>query len=758
MRRLARVVLHGRWWIIAGTVVFLVVAGVFGGQAIDQLTAGGYADPDAESARAADIIAERFDEGVPNFVVVVTAVDGTVDDEEVAAAGRALTEELAAEPAVAQASSYWSLNGAPPLRSEDSTQAMVIARIEGTDDEIIEAAAELSPEYSLDGEGEGEVISSQITGFAEVSHQISQQAEEDLARAEAVTLPLTLIVLVIVFGSVVAALLPVAVGVIAIIGTLLILYLLTLVTDVSVFALNLTTSLGLGLAIDYSLFMVSRYREELRAGASRDIALSRTMQTAGRTVAFSAGTVMVSMLALLLFPVPFLRSFAYAGVGVVLLAAITSIVFLPAVLAVLGPRVEKGRIFHRKEKAPDTGFWHDQAWRVMRHPIPYAVGVIAILLVLATPFLHLASGSVDERVLPEDASSRRAAEDLREGFAGREADALQIVLEGADAEEDAAAIDAYAVALSQLEGIERVDAVTGYYLDGTPIPPDELAQDRFGGGPGTWLSAVPSVEPISPEGEALVAEVRDLEAPGEALVAGPSAQLVDLKESVTSMLPWALLLVALATFVLLFFMVGSLLVPVKALLLNVLSLTATFGSMVWVFQDGHLADQLGITATGTTDVTTPILMFCVAFGLSMDYEVFLLSRIKEEYDLDRDNERAVALGLQRTGGIVTAAAILMSIVFLGVASSQVSIVKLLGVGLTVAVLVDAFLIRATLVPAFMRLAGRANWWAPKPLRRFHLRYGIWENEPIAILEEQDAQAIARGHVDEELAAADDPEP
>jgi RND superfamily putative drug exporter len=733
-------VIRFRWWILGATVVFLLVGGALGGRGVEQLTSGGFADPGSESAQAAATLDERFDAGPPSFVIVVTATDGTVDDAAVAEAGQALTERLAGEEGTAQVSSYWSLGSAPPLRNEDGTQALVLARLEGTDDERIERAGELSPEYTVD---DG-VITTQVTGQAEVAHQVGEQAEADLARAESITLPVTLIALVIVFGSLVAALLPIAVGIVAIVGTLLILFLLTQVTDVSVFALNLTTSLGLGLAIDYSLFVVSRHREELRTGASVPVALARTMQTAGRTVAFSGATVMVSMLALLLFPMPYLRSFAYAGSAVVALSAFTAIVVLPALLAVLGPKVEKGRIFHREQKDPDTGFWHDQAWRVMRHPIPYATAVIAVLLVLAVPFLHLEPGSVDERVLGEGASSRQAAEDIRQGFSGRESSALQVLVEGVDVQDEAdlAAVDDYATELAQVGGVDRVDAITGYYAAEGSLPADELAQERFAGGPGTWLSVVPAVEPVSPEGEALVHDLRAVDAPGEAAVAGASAALVDVKASVADRLPWALGMIALTTFVLLFLMVGSLLVPLKALLLNVLSLTATFGSMVWVFQDGHLADRLGFTPTGTTDVTTPVLMFCIAFGLSMDYEVFLLSRIKEEYDLDRDNERAVALGLQRTGGIVTAAAVLMSIVFLGVASSQVSIVKLLGIGLTLAVLVDAFLIRATLVPAFMRLAGRANWWAPGPLRRFHLRWGIWENEPIAILEREQAEPSA----------------
>ena len=377
----------------------------------------------------------------------------------------------------------------------------------------------------------------------------------------------------------------------------------------------------------------------------------------------------------------------------------------------------------------------------MRHPVPYAIVVTAVLLVLAVPFLRLETGTVDDRVLPEEASSRAALDDVRANFGGRETSSLTVVLpEGADPD----ALDAYATALSAVDGVVRVDGSTGSYEGGEQLAPAELIPEellaRFeaeDGSDATWLSVVPGVEPVSAEGEQLVHDLRDVDAPGDVLVGGTAAELVDTKTAISARLPWALGFIAVVTFVLLFFMVGSLLVPLKALLLNVLSLTATFGAMVWIFQEGHLADRLGITPTGFIDVTTPLLMFCIAFGLSMDYEVFLLSRIKEEYDLERDNEHAVAVGLEKTGKIVTAAALLLAIVFVGISLSQVSVVKLFGIGLALAVLVDAFLIRATLVPAFMRLAGRANWWAPTFLRRFHLRYGIWENEPIAVLDRRD---------------------
>jgi putative drug exporter of the RND superfamily len=506
--------------------------------------------------------------------------------------------------------------------------------------------------------------------------------------------------------------------------------------------------MGLGLAIDYSLFVVSRYREELGNGVSSPVAIGRSMQTAGRTVAFSAGTVAISLVVLAVFPMPYLRSFAYAGVAVVGLAAVASIIVLPAILAVLGTKVEMGRLFKVKEST-DGGFWRHQADRVMRHPVPYAVVVSLVLILLAIPFFHVVLGLPDDRVGPDSMSSRAATDAVRNNFASREADALQVYVPQVDAtgEEGKAQIDAYANGLSKIPGVVRVDAATGFYGDvlgngkrqhfGPEVLP--VISERFKAQPGrtgTFLSVVPNVEPFSEEGEKLVHDVRGTSAPFEVHVAGLSAQLVDTKDAVIDRLPIVIGFIALATFVLLFMMTGSLLVPLKALLMNILSLTATFGAIVWIFQDGNLSDTLNFTPTGTIDVFTPILMFCIAFGLSMDYEVFLLSRIKEEYDLEHDNERAVAIGLAKTGRIVTAAALLLTIVFIGIATSEVALLKAFGLGLALAVIVDAFLIRATLVPAFMRLAGRLNWWSPGWLRRWHLRFGIWENEPVALLDRQ----------------------
>jgi len=734
--------------VLIAALVFIPIAGLVGGGVAQQLSVGGMESPDAESARTADALERDFGQGTINFVVVVRPRDGaTVDDPAVTAAATQLTERMTADPELDNVISYFSPGKPPPLRSRDGRLALITAQIPGTEDEFVEAAGELAPRYTT----ETSTFTSVVGGAAETQRQITVQAEEDLKKAEVITAPITAVALVIVFGSLVAALLPLAIAVLAVLGCFLALTVIAHFTQVSIFSLNLTTALGLGLAIDYSLFIVSRYREELRDGAPPSTAVSRTMLTAGRTVAFSAATVTVSLAALLVFPMPYLRSFAFAGVSVVALAGVAAVIVLPALLAVLGTRVDKGRLWRRKEKADHDGFWYRQAQRVMRRPIPYATGIIALLVVLGIPFLRLAVSLPDDRVVPPSVSARAVNDELRANFDTRETSAAAVVAVTRDGSLTDEKIDADAIRLSEIDGVSRVDAATGYYIDGQKVLAADDLSARFVSDTApntTWFSVVPAVEPVSPAGEAVVHAIRATPGPLDLSVTGLSAQLVDTKEAVTSRVPLALGLIALVTFILLFLMVGSFLVPLKALLLNFLSLTATFGAMVWIFQDGRFTGILDYTPTGTIDVFTPILMFCIAFGLSMDYEVFLLSRIKEEYDLTGDNQESVAIGLQRTGGIVTAAALLLAIVFIAFSTSKVQVVQLFGIGLTLAVLVDAFLIRATLVPAFMRLAGKANWWAPGAVRRWHLRWGIWEVEPVKILDLHDPR-------DDNL---DDPEP
>lgn len=726
---LGRFVVRRRRLVLVAAVLAMVVAGAAGGGVAKHLSGGGFEDPAAESSQAKRVLEASFGARNPNLVLLVTATDGSVDSPTAAAAGAALTRELGAEPGITQAASYWTLGSPPPLHSNDGRQALVLATIAGDDDHVAEVIKDLSPRYTRP---DGAAISVAVGGYAEVFRQVSAQIEHDLVRAEMISLPIVLILLVLVFGSVVAASLPLGIGALAVVGTFLVLRVLASFTQVSVYALNLTTAMGMGLAIDYSLFVVSRYREELRAGRAPADAIVRTVRTAGRTVIFSSLTVAVSLAAMMVFPLSFLRSFAYAGIAVVALAAVGAVVVLPALLAVLGRRVDTWVVWRRPVKAEGTGFWHRVAMAVMRRPIPIAAAVVLVLGFLGAPFFNIAFGLPDDRNLPASASSRQVQDTIRTEFTSNEASALSVVAAGiGNPQARLADLERYAQDLSRAPGAARVDTLTGSYAGGQQVAPPNEASARFAGADGTWLSVVPAVEPYSAAGETLVKAVRDVPPPFAGVkVAGASAELVDSKASLFGRMPLALGLIALVTFVALFLMTGGVLVPVKAILVNLLSLSASFGAMVWIFQEGNLSGVLDFTATGTIATTMPILMFCIAFGLSMDYEVFLLSRIKEEYDASGDNVSSVALGLERTGRIVTAAAALLAVVFLAFATSQVTFIKLFGLGLALAVILDATLIRAVLVPAFMRLAGRANWWAPAPLRRLHDRFGISESGPV----------------------------
>jgi len=727
--RLGQFLVRRRWVVIVLAAVFFLAAGVYGGDVAKRLSNGGFSDPSAEASRANAYLEGTLGSGTPNVVILVrAAADGTtVDSPEVAAVGAAITEELRAMEGVGQAVSYWSLGNAPPLRATDSGSALVLARAEGSEDVAREHVAAIAKRFDR----ADTVTVTQVGGMTEAFREVGETIEKDLALAEMIALPITLLILLFVFRSVVAASLPLMVGAFSIIGTFTVLKVLAEITTVSIFALNLTTALGLGLAIDYSLLFVSRYREERAKGHDANDAVVRTVATAGRSVVFSGLTVAVALGALLLFPVSFLRSFAYAGIGVVAMALIGAVVVLPAVMAALGDRVDKLPIGRKRLAATanrpvEKSFWYRVAHAVMRRPVPVAVATIVVLLFLGLPFLRLQTGTSDDRVLPAGATARQVGDELRDGYSSKDIGALAVVFPS-QAPADTG-IDAYATTLSKVNGVSRVDAPTGIYLNGVRLPVGPELTGRYATPNGPWLSVVPNVDPMSAAGEQLVADVRAVPAPDgiDRLIGGQGAELVDLKAGILRQLPWAALVIVLATFVLLFLSFGSVLVPIKALVLNTLSLTATFGAMVWIFQEGNLSGPLGFTPTGALDLTMPILMFCIAFGLSMDYEVFLLSRVKEEHDRTGDNTEAVAIGLARTGRIITAAAATIAVVFLAFATSSISFIKLFGIGLTLAVLMDATLIRATLVPAFMKLAGEANWWAPRWMTRIYDRAGMNE--------------------------------
>ncbi|WP_459548859.1 MMPL family transporter [Nocardia sp. X0981] len=731
--------------ILAGALVVALLCGIFGATAAGGLKSGGFVSWDAESTRATELLADNFDGAVPNYILLVESPDG-VDAAPVRARAQHIADTIRAHENTADIQSYWSAPSpavASVLRSTDGRAGLIAVHLDGDETQIQQSAGTLSAK--LTGTADGVTV--RAGGAAATFHEVNEQITHDLAVAEAAAIPLTLVVLVLVFGSLIAASLPLLVGLFAIAATLAILRLFTLFTDVSIYAMNLTTALGLALAIDYSLFIVSRFREELANGLDPRAATVRALQTAGRTVLFSALTVALSLSAMLVFDLYFLRSFAYSGVAVVTAAAAASLVVLPAALVLLGHRIDALdlrapllRLFGREPSplgilAPEQSHWYRLVLRVMRYAVPVSVVIVALLLALGSPFLSVKFGYPDERVLPSSAASRQVGDEIRAEFPRADPGGnTTIVLDGFH---DESAVGAYAARLSEVDEVTAVLSGAGVYVSGNRLAstPPGMTNST-----GTYLSVTSSLDPFSPAGGDQLAALRAVPAPAPALFGGAAAMNDDSLDALAERLPLAALLIVVTTFVVLFLFTGSVFLPLKALLLNTLSLTAAFGAMVWIFQEGHLEGVLGFTAVGYLVPTMPILMFCLAFGLSMDYEVFLLSRIREEWLRRRagragdeyaaeDNTQSVAIGVARTGRIFTAAAVLMAIVIGALTTSAVSFIQLMGLGLTLTVLADATIIRALLVPALMRLLGPLNWWAPKPLARLHTRIGFTE-EPV----------------------------
>ena len=722
MEPLANLVYRRPWTILALSFVAVVVAALAGSGVLGKLQGGGFSDPASESVRATDTLIHRFGVAEPNLVLLVTARGAAgVDDPAVSAEAVALVHRLAAEPGVHVLSSYW---GADPvqrraLRSHDGRRALVIAAVSGDYDTARKRTDALAHRYTPGGPH----LTVGFGGFEQIQSDLVGQSFVDLRTTESVAVPIITGLLVLAFGSVVAGALPLLVGGIAIVGALASLWLFALFTDVSLYGLNLTTALGLGLGIDYSLLMVSRYREEMGAGHDSATALRRTMGTAGRTIVYSAVTVAAGLAALAVFPLYFLRSFAYAGVAVVLIAAVGALVTLPAVLLLLGPRrLEKWSVRRRTTVAEGRGFWHGLASLVMRHPVLLAVPVVAVLAVAASGFLNVTYWYPNDQVLPTSAQSRQVGDEIRRSFAPDANSTLTVVLPAAVGD---GALRQYADRLSGLPTVTGVRSAAGTFALGRQVGPRDPAR---GGPGGTYLTLASSTDPYSAAGEQLVRTVRGTPAPAAPLVTGDAALLVDVKSSIADRLPAAISIIVLTTFVLLFLFTGSVVIPVKALLLNLLTLSSVMGILVWIFQYGHGATLLGVTPTPIA-VAMPILMFCVVFGLSMDYEIFLLSRIKEQHDLGYDTATSVAVGLERSAKIVTMAAALLSVTFFALAFAQISFIKWFGVGAGLAIVIDATLVRGVLVPALMRVMGEANWWAPGPLRRLHHRIGLTEGEP-----------------------------
>ncbi|MFJ8603565.1 MMPL family transporter [Streptomyces shenzhenensis] len=721
--RIAELAIRRSRLVLVVAVLALALMSAVGAGAFDKLKGGGFDDPASPSTRAAQVIDEKFG-GETNLVLLVRSRDGRVDTPAARESGRALVADLKKEKGLSNVVSFWETNS-PGLRSEDGREAMVLAHVTGDATQQRDNAQEVLDTYTGTYE---DTLTVQAGGGAAVGADLSRQVVDDLVLAEAIAVPLTLVLLLFVFGSVVAALLPLAIAVLAVMGSFAQLFLLGSVTDVADTATNLTTALGLGLGIDYALLMVSRFREQLAAGVGVDDAVRRTVHTAGRTVAFSAATVAAALAALLVFPHYFLRSFGFAGVGVVVIAALSTLFVMPALLKVLGHRVNSGRLPWAKpgRSAARTPLWGRLARTVMRRPALTALPVLAVLLLAASPLLGITFGTPDERVLPKDAESRQVSETLRKNFGGSEDSALHIAI---GQPVDKAPLASYAGRLSELKGVVRVETSTGTYVKGQSAATGP-ADSALGRPDAQRISVVSSLTPKSDAAQSLVGQVRSVTPPPGAhpLVGGTDAVLVDAKDSIADRLPLAVALVVLTTFLLLFLFTGSIVQPLRALLLNLISLGATLGVMTWIFQDGNLSSALGFTAQ-PMEVSMTVLMFCIAFGLSMDYEVFVTSRIKELHDHGADNETAVVDGLGHTGRIVSAAAFLLAVSFFAFGTAEISFMQMFGLGSGLAVLLDAIAVRGVLVPAAMRLLGRTAWYAPGFLRRLHTRYGLSEGGP-----------------------------
>jgi len=675
-------------------IVAIFSAGAIGTSVFGKLDSGGYNDPKSDSAKAFEYLTDVFKVKDPAVVLVVETSNG-VNDPAVVATAAKLEQSIKGEAGVGSTLSYWSTGGAPTLKSSDANSAFLFIYSEDVEwDNVQSLGKRIQEKY----DGKFENLTVYASGTGVFAHAINTKIADDLKLSEAISIPLTFILLVFVFGGLVASAMPLLVGVSAILGSLLVIYLLTLFTGVSVFALNLVTGLGLGLGIDYSLLVVNRFREELHSGKSVDEAIKKTVATAGKTVFYSGLTVVITLAALMLFPLMFLKSFGYAGVTVVIMAVLGALVALPALLAILGKRIDKAVVRKGALKPKEDGRWAQTARFVMRKPVSVVVLSLVILTVLAAPIKNIVFSQVDSRVLPASNPAAYAAQLITERFPGQEGNPIEVIIPGGANKIEQ--INNYTKEIAKVSGVVRVGE------------PQILGND-------VRVIAVHDMGPRTPTAEALIKQIRLIPSPDQTLIGGVAADYADTQIGIAKTMPWALTWIAIGVLLLLFVFTGSLILPIKAVILNILSLAATMGVITWIFVDGNLKWLVGdFTTTGSVDTGSIILVAVVAFGLSMDYELFLLSRIKEEHDAGRSNIESVATGLQRSARIITAAAGLLAIVFASFVLSGVTSIKMLGFGVAFAIILDATLVRALLVPALMRLFGERNWWAPKQLKRF----------------------------------------
>ncbi|HEY3725891.1 MAG TPA: MMPL family transporter [Solirubrobacteraceae bacterium] len=706
MSRLAAFLDRNGRRVLMAAVLGAIVAGVLGFGVAGKLSPYGQDDPATQSVQAT----HRFQAAAGRQIdagVVAVVHSGTLSSPSARARVTHVADRLRSQPDVARVVSYYDSRN-PAMVSHDGRSTYVLAYFRPLSDKRLADDAK-TVEHAFAGQSDVA-----LGGAAIANAQVNKQVSLDLAHAELLAFPFIFLLSLLFFRSLVAALLPPLLGGLAIVATFFALRIVSNFVDLSVFALNLVTGLGLGLAIDYSLFMVSRYREEATKSGFGVQALTRTLQTSGRTIVFSSLTVAVAIASLAIFPQRFLYSMGIAGALVALLAAALALVVLPALLTVLGPRVNAlapkwlARAAERDSRPAESGGWYRLSRLVQHHPARIAIASAAVLIALGIPFTQIKFISVGAGVLPSTASARQVNDTLKTAFPANRTAPLELVV-GAPASSQP--VRTLTARVRRLPGVAAV------------APP-------VAAGPGTSLvSVAPIHDPLGEASQRLVRDVRALHAPVYVGVAGQTAAYVDLEHSLGVHLPAVLAVVVAATLIVLFLMTGSVVLPVKAVLMNVLSLSAVFGILVLIFQDGNLQGLLGYRSQGALDATQPILLFAIGFGLATDYGVFLLSRIKEARDGGASDSDAVAIGLERTGRIVTAAALLFAVAIVAFATSEIVFIKELGIGTALAVLIDASVIRALLVPSLMELLGTWNWWAPAPLRRLHARIGLHEGGP-----------------------------
>lgn len=732
---------HDRRWPLLGLlVVLLAVGSAYSIGTPDVLVSGGFDDPESESSEAAEILRDTFDMGQPEVVVAYSHPDARVSDRVFRGALEPILRALERRPEVTRLTSPYAT---PPsaLQSADGHAVLVSVSLRGGM-AAEQDFARIEPMLRAPG------LTTEVGGSLPATLQAQAAAERDLVRGEIIAFPLVALLLVLFFRSALLAVFPLVVGGLAVAGALSCLRLLSHVTDVSVFAMNIVTFLGLGVAIDYALFMTSRYRDELATGCGVETAVERTVVTAGRTITYSGIAVAASLAGLLVFPLKLLQSIAIGGIAVVLLVLLASLLFVPAGLAALGTRIgwlsfrwgEKRRL----ERPGHPGYWERLAGAVTRRPLLVTVATTVVLLFLGAPFLRMEEGIGGAAVLPADAEARQVMDLLDSGrFPTNATTPVVAVLrldEPAATPEGRTAVGRFADAAYALPGVVAVESIAG--AEDRRVPPvprarlssaEQQARARaLIAGNLTVVRLTTDSAPDSATSRGLVAELRALSVPGvHQLIGGQAAHIVDVRAAISSNLPLAAALICAATFVVLFLAFGSVVMPLKAIVMNALSLSAAFGALVWIFQDGRFERLLNYRSTGSIDLILPVVLFAVLFGLAMDYELFLLSRIREAYEETGDGRSSVSLGLQQTGRVITRAAVLLITVMLGFITADMALVKEIGVGVTIAIVVDVTLVRALLVPSTMALLGRYNWWAPGFLVRARagLGAGIDERTP-----------------------------